>query len=132
MDFNKVQEALRRAVLSDKDLRQTIKGVYTGYLADVQQPQFPCINYTFVDTTPEERYATAASSILRVWIWSGKSYAECHDILRSLLEVWHNKILLFSGVYVHPTFTRLLDSGMDKPEKAYYIVTAWTLRWKEV
>jgi len=132
VDFNKVQEALRRAVLSKRSLRQKLHGVYSGYLADVQQPRFPCVNYTFVDATPVERYSTTATCSLRVWVWSEKSYAECHDILQQLLDVWHNKVLTFDGVYVSPLFLRLLDSGMDKPEKVYYVVTAWTLRWKEV
>lgn len=131
MDFNAVQEALRRAVLADETLRSLVRGVYAGYVTDVTKPQFPCITFSFLNVSPTSRITALASGYFRVWVWSTKSYSQCHQILKHLERVWHNKVLSFDNVRLWVVLDRQLDIGIDREAKSYYVVTAWTTRWKE-
>jgi hypothetical protein len=78
---------IARYLISDSALFQLVRGrVYPGEIAEIKDPQYPCITYKVVGGNTDREIKEVKGLVLNFWVYSKVSLEECYRIYDTLSD----------------------------------------------
>ena len=75
-------------------IRSRVGGrIYGAYLADITDPQYPCINFFSEGGSRSLSYLSYARMSIRFWVYSDNNFEEAHTIFDLIKAEMNNSIL---------------------------------------
>lgn len=120
---------IRRQVLGQQEIRDIISGrFYEGFLAEIRDSAFPCINFAFRGGPFTSGFKDAPIPSMTIWYWSKVSREQAHQLAGLVTTALHKQRLQGHGVNVICIQNGSPVDLYDDTEGTYYAVTDWTVR----
>ena len=120
---------IRKQVLDQQAIRDIIAGrFYEGFLAEIRDPIFPCINFAFRGGSFAFGFQEAPITAMTIWYWSKISREQVNQLVNLVTPALHKQRLQGDGVNVVCTQNGPPVDLYDDAKVVYYAATDWMVR----
>lgn len=127
--FEEDKFLIRRRALSQSAVRALIEDrFYEGYLADIENPQYPCANFSFRGGSFTEGLRDASTKMMTMWAWSSQSRSQASQVMDAVGGALHREPLRGDSVNMVCFQQSPPLENYDETEKVYYVATEWVVR----